>query len=78
MRPIFAITLRCAHGHTQVLHVEGMTRAAVEDYAGLLAGRSPYFLVPIPDDAVGSETDRVGFCMCGARIAAPEIAEGWA
>jgi hypothetical protein len=73
--PIFAITLTCAQGHTQTISIQGMTRAQAEDYAYLLAGRSRFFLEPIPDDAVGSDVDQVGFCTCRSRILRPEIVE---
>lgn len=75
MTPIFDIALRCANGHTQTIRVEGMTRVMVEDYAALVAGRSRFFVAPIPDDAVGSEIDLVGFCTCRARIAPPVVTE---
>lgn len=74
------VVLTCLAGHRQEITVEMPHEQAV-DFAEMLAGRSRFFVYPIPEDQVDGTPGRVGFCAyegCGARIEPPTVTEAQA
>lgn len=55
----------CEEGHTQQLHVDGMTREWAESLAGLMDGTSSFYIrSPRSDDS-----SLIGKCgICGSQI----------
>lgn len=73
---MFSITLRCRGGHEQTVTLGTVDRAEAVLMAGLLSGRSPMYVIPVPEDLPIEDRGLVGWCHeCRERIEEPIVSE---